>query len=141
MDFDSIFDKTIDLAQKSLDLRSRRHEVLLSNIANADTPGYKAFDLMVEEALSKEAPKGDQVRLKCTDEGHLPCGGNGDASSIQPQRVALNGQVTLRGDGNTVDMDREMTSLSENQLQFRMASQILAKKFASLHNIIKGGQQ
>lgn len=141
MDFDAIFDKTVDLAQKALDLRARRHEVLLSNIANADTPGYKAFDLMVEEALSKQAPQGDQLSLQRTQEGHLPVGGSGSHASVRPQRVALNGQVTLRGDGNTVDMDREMSSLASNQLQYRLTSQILSKKFTGLHNIIKGGKQ
>lgn len=141
MDFDAIFDSTVDLAQKALDLRTRRHEVLLSNIANADTPGYKAFDLMVEEALSKQAPQSGQLPLQRTREDHLTVGGNSSHVSVQPQRVELNGQVTLRGDGNTVDMDREMSSLAANQLQYRLTSQILSKKFTSLHNIIKGGRQ
>ena len=141
MDFDSIFDKTVDLAQKALDLRSRRHDVLLSNIANADTPGYKAFDLMVEEALSKEAPKSEQLQMQRTEEGHMAFGGTRSYGTIQPQKVDLNSQVTLRGDGNTVDMDREMSSLAANQLQFRLSSQILSKKFTALHNIIKGGRQ
>ncbi len=140
MKFDSIFDKTVDLAQRALDLRSQRHEVLLSNIANADTPGYKAFDLMVEEALSRQEPKGEQLQLQRTEGGHLPTGGT-RPYDIQPQQVQLNGQVTLRGDGNTVDMDREMSSLSSNQLQYRMSTQIISKKFTALHNIIKGGRQ
>lgn len=140
MKFDAIFDKTVDLAQRALDLRSQRHEVLLSNIANADTPGYKAFDLMVEEALSRQAPKGEQLQMQRTEGGHLPTGGT-RSYDIQPQQVQLNGQVTLRGDGNTVDMDREMSSLSSNQLQYRLSTQILSKKFTSLHNIIKGGRQ
>ncbi len=140
MKFDAIFDKTVDLAQRALDLRSQRHEVLLSNIANADTPGYKAFDLMVEEALSRQAPKGEQLQMQRTEGGHLPTGGT-RSYDIQPQQVQLNGQVTLRGDGNTVDMDREMSSLSSNQLQYRLSTQILSKKFTALHNIIKGGRQ
>ena len=140
MKFDAIFDKTVDLAQRALDLRSQRHEVLLSNIANADTPGYKAFDLMVEEALSRQAPKREQLQMQRTEGGHLPTGGT-RSYDIQPQQVQLNGQVTLRGDGNTVDMDREMSSLSSNQLQYRLSTQILSKKFTALHNIIKGGRQ
>lgn len=140
MDSNSIFDKTIDLAQRALDLRSRRHQVLLSNIANADTPGYKAFDLMVEEALSKQLPKEGELQMQRTDTGHLTSGGNAP-SAIQAQKVNLPAQVTLRGDGNTVDMDREMSALAVNQLQYKMSTQILAKKFQSLHNIIKGGRQ
>jgi flagellar basal-body rod protein FlgB len=78
--------------------------------------------------------------MQRTEGGHLPTGGT-RSYDIKPQQVQLNGQVTLRGDGNTVDMDREMSSLSSNQLQYRLSTQILSKKFTSLHNIIKGGRQ
>jgi len=140
MDTNALFDKTIDLAQRALDLRSRRHEVLLSNIANADTPGYKAFDLMVEEAISRQTPKQGQLQMSRTDADHLPAGGD-QASTVAARKVALTPQVTLRGDGNTVDMDREMSALAANQLQYRMSTQLIAKKFHSLHNIIKGDRQ
>ena len=48
-----IFSETISMLSKALDLRSRKHSVIVSNIANIDTPHYKAFDLAVEEELKR----------------------------------------------------------------------------------------
>lgn len=138
MESKGIFDSTIDLAEKALNMRSRRHELLLSNIANADTPNYKAFDLLVDEALAKEAPQAKgQMQMIRTDPAHLDPGGNGE-QALRPQAIHLSPQVTLRGDGNTVDMDREMSALSSNQLHYRVSTQILAKKFQRLRSIIQG---
>jgi flagellar basal-body rod protein FlgB len=140
METKGIFDRTIDLAEKALNLRARRHELLLSNIANADTPNYKAFDMMVDEALSKEVPQANgKVQLIRTDPGHLPAGGPTE-KALHPQEVRLSPQVTLRGDGNTVDMDREMSALASNQLHYKASTQILAKKFQRLRSIIQGAR-
>jgi len=54
--------------------------------------------------------------------------------------VNVSAQVTLRGDGNTVDMDREMSALAENQLHYKASTQILSKKFQRLRSIIQGGK-
>jgi flagellar basal-body rod protein FlgB len=140
METKGIFDRTIDLAEKALNLRSRRHELLLSNIANADTPNYKAFDMLVDDALAKEAPQtNSQVPLIRTDPAHLPAGGPTN-KALQPQAVQLSPQVTLRGDGNTVDMDREMSALASNQLHYKASAQILTKKFQRLRSIIQGSR-
>ncbi|MFZ1984853.1 MAG: flagellar basal body rod protein FlgB [Desulfatitalea sp.] len=142
MDTKSIFDRTIDCAEKALNLRARRHELILSNIANADTPNYKAFDMLVDEALAKEATTNSPnrpIQLRQTDPGHLPAGGPSE-QSVRPQVLNLSTQVTLRGDGNTVDMDREMSALAENQLHYKASTQILAKKFQRLRSIIQGGK-
>ena len=52
MPVDNIFNSNIDLMQRALNLRSRKHEVVVSNVVNADTPGFKAFDLEVKAALA-----------------------------------------------------------------------------------------
>jgi flagellar basal-body rod protein FlgB len=138
MSIDNLFDSTIHLAEKALNLRSRRHERILSNIANADTPHYKAFDLMVDEALAQDVRK-TGIRLKKTDPAHLGAGGlSGDSLPAKP--VDVSSQVTLRGDGNTVDMEREMSALTDNQLHYRLTSQIVAKKFSKIRSIIQGGK-
>ncbi|RJQ82971.1 MAG: flagellar basal body rod protein FlgB [Desulfobacteraceae bacterium] len=139
MEIKTLFDGTIHLAEKALDWRARRHEVILSNIANADTPNYKAFDLMVEEALSGEVPKEGRVRLHRTDPDHIGAGGPSDRLP-RSVTVELSPQATLRGDGNTVDMDREMSVLADNQLNYKAATQILARKFGRLRSIIQGGK-
>ena len=138
MNSDKLFGPTIDIASKALDLRARRHELILSNVANADTPGYKAFDLMVDEALAKQGPQESKQNLQRTHHAHLSPGGR---TGIDPKlkTLELSTQVTLRGDGNTVDMDREMSNLAANQLQYKASAQILGTKFSGLRNVIKGG--
>ena len=140
MDDIRIFEGTIDVAEKALDLRSRRHEMIISNVANADTPGYKAFDLMVEDALrqSTDANQGS-INMQRTNPAHM----NGRVSGTQQLRshiVELSGENNLRGDGNTVDMDREMSNLSANQLLYKATAQIMTKKFGDLRNVIKGAK-
>lgn len=141
MEANKLFAGTIQMAERALDLRARRHELILSNIANADTPNYKAFDLFVEEALAKQSPPPGHVELKRTQPGHMPAAtGANTAPGATPRMVDISPQTTLRGDGNTVDMDREMSSLASNQIQFKAAAQILAKKFQSLQSVIQGGK-
>lgn len=141
MDTKSLFEGTIQIAERALDLRSRRHELILSNIANADTPNYKAFDLYVEEALANQAPgQVGGIELKQTDSKHMSVGGGAVTYDVGPYQLELSTRATLRGDGNTVDMEREMSSLASNQLQYKASAQILAKKFQGLRNVIQGGK-
>lgn len=139
MDTKAIFGDTIQIAEKALNLRSRRHELILSNIANADTPNYKAFDLFVEEALAKQAPQSGHLPLQQTASNHLPSGGAA-TQHIAPRMLNISSQATLRGDGNTVDMDREMSSMAANQLRYKVSAQILAKKFQALRSAIQGSK-
>ena len=135
-----LFGQTIDIASRALDLRSRRHEMIISNIANADTPGYKSFDMLVDEALSRSSgEKAPAVKMQRTHPGHLPPAAstriNVDAKVVQTETPA-----SLRGDGNTVDMEREMSNLAENQILYKATTQILSKKFNGLLEAIKGGK-
>ncbi len=139
MEDNRLFGNIIDTAAKALDLRSRRHEVIISNLANADTPGYKAFDLLVDESMANKAHPQNAVGLTQTHPGHIP-GVPPQGKHLQPRIVQTPEPNNLRGDGNTVDMDREMAGLAENQLMYKAAAQILAKKFADLKYVIKGGK-
>lgn len=141
MSDNGIFGETISRATRALDLRSRRHELIISNIANADTPGYKSFDLMVEEAMQKSADiNTDSMSLKRTQPGHMPLKPASDpvlnAQVIQPES-----NENLRGDGNTVDMDREMSNLAANQILYKATARILTEKFQELKNAIQGGSK
>jgi flagellar basal-body rod protein FlgB len=142
MGSDGIFNQTISLLERSLDLRSRKHNAIVSNVANIDTPNYKAFDLMVEDELQKldqSTGDGEGIRMETTRAGH-----------IESQREPICRTTTLtdtgsdihmkRRDGNTVDLDREMAAMAENGLKYSLSAQIIAKKFQSLKNVIKGGE-
>ena len=130
----NIFGPTYDLLSKVLDLRSQRHTVVSSNIANADTPGYKATRMNFEKELEKMIPDEKKIKLKTTDTNHIPK--KTDFSSIQGEVIEKSAPAT-RPDGNTVDLDKEIVRMSKNQLMYNAVSQVIAKKFRSLYNIIK----
>jgi flagellar basal-body rod protein FlgB len=134
-----LFDKTMQVTAQALNLRSRKHDLIVSNLANADTPGYKAFDLLVEQSLQKQAGAANQLALEVTHAGHLQ-GSAGASPNPEPKIIRTPEPDNLRGDGNTVDMDREMSNLAANQLLYRASAQIMAKKFQMLRNVITGGR-
>ncbi|PID40402.1 MAG: flagellar basal body rod protein FlgB [Proteobacteria bacterium] len=135
-----LFGGTIKTLSTSLDLRSRNHELILGNIANADTPGYKPFRMDVEAAMQKEPVNPSTTALERTDEKHLPGNPPADGMAGHIERVEGNA-LLLRGDGNTVDMDAEMATLAKNSMLYRASAQIVSSKFKGLKNVISGGKQ
>lgn len=133
-----LFDETVALLQKALNLRSAQHRVLSANIANADTPGYKAFEVLVEEELRRPPGLAAGIRLAATHPAHLPSG------SAAADRVTLRRtpapDFNLRADGNTVDLDQSMSRLAENAIHYKTAAQLISAKLKSLRNVIQGGR-
>ena len=131
-----LFSETISILEKSLNLRSKRHQVLSSNIANIDTPNYKAFELVIEDELNKPPGHTSSIKLVRSHERHLP---------VKPRsrdnmnlKLAEAPEFTLRGDGNTVDIDKTMGDLAENTLLYKTLAQLISKKFLGLKNVIQG---
>jgi len=120
-----LFDATTSLLQKAMDLRQTNQEIIASNIANAETPGYAPAVLDFEKSL-QSAVKGSAARMITTDAGHLP-GGSGGRTHISRDRSKAH-----IGDGNGVNLDQEMVNLAQNQLLFEVATQSINKKFALL---------
>lgn len=133
-----IFGGTISLLQKSLNVRSAQHQVLSSNVANADTPNYKAFEVAVDEELRKLGTGKPRIQLARTQSSHLP------VDRAEADRVTLKNapapELSLRADGNTVDLDRAMGELSENTIKYKTSAQLIAMKLKSLKNAILGGR-
>lgn len=132
MPFD-LYGPTYSVLAKVLDLRSQRHSLISSNIANADTPGYRAGKIQFEDELNKMMPSHNKLQLTRTSEQHLPRTG---LEHLQPEVVHDSGTVQ-RVDGNTVDLDKEIVDMSKNQLMYGAMSQILRKKFDGLTAVIK----
>jgi flagellar basal-body rod protein FlgB len=132
-----VFDRTLDAIAKSLDLRVQRQGVISSNIANAETPGYQAQRLDFEESLQRALDMDDAPMLR-TDPGHMTSGG--EVLGVEPE-VYNNPNNVVREDGNTVDRDAEMFALSENQIQYNAAIELLKKKVGLLkYSINEGGR-
>ncbi len=134
----NLFGDTISTLSRSLDLRARKHEMILNNVANADTPNFKPFAMNVEEALQKSSQTVPSTGLKRTDEQHLP-GPQlpDDPSGIQ--RSTADDPLLLRGDRNGVDIDVEMTALAKNSLLYKASAQLVASKLKGLKYALTGG--
>jgi len=134
-----IFDKTMRLLQRSLDLRGARQRVIASNLANEETPGYRVSELTFMDQL-QSAHKGQlPIVLAATQSRHFGMHG--------PQGVqVVTGKLSevpagdLPLDANSVNLELEMAKLSENAMQYNTAATILAKKFHGLLNVIREGR-
>ena len=126
--FDSI-DRSIAPLAQGLGQRSRRHAAIASNVANADTPGYRAVDVSFGQHLQRA-----RMGLRTTHSGHI--GGAGDGTSGR-DAVVYSGGVPRR-DGNDVDIDREMGKLAQNQIEYQFLARRLSSKFNKLREAISG---
>jgi flagellar basal-body rod protein FlgB len=119
----------------ALDLRAQRMEVLSSNIANADTPHYKARDFDFAQAL-RSAIAGTQAKIGMvrTDAGHLAGRGARDLPVALQYRVPTQPSI----DGNTVEMDRELGQFSDNALRYQASLTFLNQRIAGLRTAITG---
>jgi flagellar basal-body rod protein FlgB len=134
---EGLFRGTIPLLGQALDLRSTRHNLIASNIANMDTPHHKALDLMVEEELVKVTDRRNTMEIQRTHAGHLS--GSGVPGGGSAGLKAMPSQPFQSVEGNTVDIDRSMADLSENSLKFNATAQIISNKFKALKTVIQGG--
>ena len=138
MPTDSLFSGTIATLAKSLNLRSIQHKALASNIANMDTPNYKAVELDVAEKMNKNKGSVPGIQLVRTQAAHLQF--RSDRTDNVQLKAVTPPAYSLRGDGNTVDIDRTMGNLAENTLLYKATAQLISRKFKGLINVIKGGK-
>ena len=137
MEASRLFSRSISLLSRVLDLRSKNHNLIASNIANADTPEYKAFHIQMDKELQKLSGSQQKVGLHRTQADHLqPRGHRSDRIKVTSDTAS---EFGLRGDGNTVDIDRSMARLSENSLRYNIVAHMIQKKFNGLKSVIQGG--
>jgi flagellar basal-body rod protein FlgB len=131
-------DQYIGVHAAALDVRARRTEVIANNLANADTPGFKARDLDFRTALARAA--GEQVpgvHLSTTRAGHI--GGNASAEAASNPDLKYRTPLAPALDGNTVDAQLEQAAFAENAVRYQATLTFLNSKFRSLMTAILGG--
>ncbi len=121
-----VADKTIQSLMASLKFRQMRQELIASNIANAETPGYKSKRIDFEKALARALDVDGQNRLNVSNPKHYNVG-NGGFENIQPE-VYNDPNGIVSPDGNTVNRDHEMSLLAENKILYDAAVKLLNKK-------------
>lgn len=124
----NIDDKTTRALSASLKYRQMRQELIASNIANAETPGYKAKKIDFEDALARALDTDEQQTLRTTDSRHFNVGGGG-FNNLQPEIYEESNGI-VSPDGNTVDRDQEMADMAENKIMYDASVQLLNKKLA-----------
>ena len=124
MPIKSLFGKTFGAVETSLDIANQRHGMITSNIANLDTPGYRVKDIDFKSAF-KDALEGTSVNLSRTNPRHF-------GSKISCAEPALGG-------ADSVNIDREMSKLAENNLRYRTSVEVLLRKLSKLRFAITEG--
>lgn len=120
------FEKVLGSHATALKIQSRRASTLSSNIANADTPGYKARDLDFKEILKSST--NDLLPMQKTSSSHITSAGM-DAFGFQLKYRTPN-QSSF--DGNTVDLDMEKSAYAENALRYQTSLRFLTGKFKGM---------
>jgi flagellar basal-body rod protein FlgB len=121
----------VDAQRRALDFHLSRHNVLASNLANAETPGFRPLELL------REQDKGDgAVPMSVSNEGHFPTNGSGATE----QYSAREDQTAAPGaNGNAVSLEHEMSKLAANDIRFEGAVKIVAQQLAMLRYAANDG--
>ncbi|MCM2678935.1 flagellar basal body rod protein FlgB [Echinimonas agarilytica] len=128
------FDNALGIHQHTLGVRSQRAEVLASNMANADTPNYKARDIDFQTALSRaQSNQSGRQSLARTNERHIAM-----SSEMTPEMKFRVPNQPDTGDGNTVDVQAERNNYLQNSLEYQASVQFLGSKFKGLTKALKG---
>jgi flagellar basal-body rod protein FlgB len=120
--------------QNALNLRAYRQQVLASNIANADTPNYKARDVDFAKELQRiQGAQGGRLSLDTSAAGHLQPRG-GDLGTQLAYRAAVQPSI----DGNTVDMDVERGQFADNAIHYQFTVNVLRSRFKEMLSAVTG---
>ena len=132
-------DSYLGVHAQALGLREQRTELLARNLANADTPGYKAQDLDFRAALASAEGTAIPGTLRATQPGHI---GAADSAALGPASTDafLKYRTPLAPslDGNTVDAQLEQAAFADNAVRYQATLSFLSSKFRSLMTAITG---
>lgn len=134
----SLFEPHVNLVGKVMDMQLQRQNVIMSNIANVNTPSYKTRNLEFEEELQKSLGLDMRGRVTRTSEGHMPTvfdpdSFSGDLSKAIKPRVA-------HGE-DRVNLDKEMVKMSKNTLQYNALAQVIKGNLDGIKTAIMEGSK
>lgn len=126
-------DSVLGVHQQALKLRTQRASVIANNLANADTPGYKARDIDFKAALNQSSGSSSGVSIKKSHPGHMGLSASDQHASAMyrtPNQPSI--------DGNTVEEQVEHAEYMKNSLDFQASFQFLNSKFKGITKAFKG---
>jgi flagellar basal-body rod protein FlgB len=127
-------DTYIGVHADALKVQAKRMEVLANNLANVDTPNYKARDIDFRAAMANAGGADAPVKLATTNPGHLGADPAAAASANLKYRVPLAPSL----DGNTVDAQQEQSAFADNTVRYQATLTFLSARFKSLMTAITG---
>ena len=127
-------DSALRFHQEALNLRARRQEVLSANIANADTPNFKARDFDFSSKLTQAVERGRQpMAMTSTSSRHI----SGEAQAIGEGELMYRTPNQSSIDGNTVEMDAERVNFADNAMRYELNLTLLSSKIKSLLSAVQ----
>ncbi|WP_312241561.1 flagellar basal body rod protein FlgB [Pantoea sp.] len=131
-------DAALQFGTEALNLRAQRQEILASNIANADTPGYQARDIDFASELSRVMEngrsEGRSIALKVTSARHIEA--QKDSQPAMDLLYRVPDQPSA--DGSTVDMDRERTQFADNSLKYQTDLTLISSQIKGMMSVLQG---
>ncbi|HLS07202.1 MAG TPA: flagellar basal body rod protein FlgB [Bacillota bacterium] len=124
----NIFDQTIFQLERSLNYSAAKNKVIANNIANVDTPNYKAKDVAFKTVLE------GKMRAKTTHPKHLPF-----AADHRDYQLLHKTNTIYNHNNNNVDIDKEMSQLAKNQIHYQSLIDRLNGKFSDIQTVVRGG--
>lgn len=131
----NLFGNTISVLERGLDFSATKGKVISQNIANVDTPNYKAKNVRFQDVFAEAKANTRAIQASRTDPRHFEF-----KSKEIHHGVSNASNFRYRHDGNGVDMDKEQADLATNQIYYHALVDRLNGKFNSLQNVIKGGR-
>ncbi|WP_312629406.1 flagellar basal body rod protein FlgB [Scandinavium sp.] len=132
-------DNALRFQQEALSLLNKRQEVLASNIANVDTPGYMARDIdfsqQLQKAMDRNVPTNAPLSLALTSGTHIA----GTAPAFDDGQLLYRIPDQPSADGNTVDMDRERVSFADNSMKYQSSLTLLGSQIKGMMTVIGQG--
>lgn len=129
------FQNALGLYESALSLRSEKAAVLSANLANSDTPGFKARDLDFQSELKRmTAGDSSSVKIRASNPGHIGFSSSSVHSSEKLYRTPQQPSI----DGNTVEEQVEHAEFMKNTLEFQAAFTMLNSRFKGLTKAIRG---
>lgn len=127
---------TQQLIEQSINASSLRQKTISQNIANVDTPNYKAKKTVFKHQL-QNAINNQKLTAYRTDERHLQFGGN---RSTSPAVVVSRRDTIFNHNGNNVDIEHEMSEMAKNQIYYNAMIERLNGRFNSIKTVLGGGK-
>ena len=128
--------KQFDLHARALGIANQRLELLAANVANADTPQYKARDIDFRTAMQSAGSLDGDLPIATTRTGHLQVTGTGPNTTTPLYRVP--DQPSL--DGNTVDSQKENAAIAETSVRYQASLTFISAQIRGLRDAITGGR-